>query len=477
MGTLTQALSIALSGLQTNQALIALSSKNIANASTPGYTSKTATVDDVDYGTQFGGVTITGYARATNQALTQDYNAATSSASYSSTQNQYMTQIQAALNSSNSNPTLESDIATFSNAWSTYSANPESTSNQQGLISAGQTLANDIQSAVTNVATLQTQIQSNISTNITSLNADLKQISALNLQIQDATAAGLQTVDLQDQLDNQVQSISQYMNVSVQQRANGQIALYTPSGQVLVDQQSAEQFTYNGSVIMDQNGTNVTSAMSGGSLQAAVDFIGTSASDLASNVPGVGVIGKFSAQMSTLCAALTDPSGAFGSAYNSAVSASTATGATQAGDSLANSFFTVTTNVDGTVDPTTFQVNSTLVKGTSDLPQTGVQNIANSFNVTANYTASGLNAPNVTYTGLTNAIISGFQQSANIISSQSATAGTQQTYYQQTIADNSGVNTDTELANLVTYQNSYAAVAHVMSTIDQMLTTLMSVLS
>lgn len=480
MGTLTQALSIALSGLQATTSLITLASKNISNANTPGYTDKTATLADVNYGTQFGGVAVTSYNRASDIALNTDYNAATSAASYASTQNKYISQVQVALDSSASTPVLTQDVANFSSAWSTYSANPESSSAKQNLIAYGTTLTNDIHSAVGVVGTLKSQIQSDVSSSVTTINATLKDIADVNRQIQEAVSAGLQTVDLQDQVDNDVQKLSTFMNVSVQSRANGQVAVYTPSGQVLVDQQSTKSFTYNGASILDSNGTDVTSAFSGGSLQAATDFISTSASSLASSVPGVGTLGKFQAQMSKLVDAFTNSSGStpstFATSYGTAVTNSTAAGATQQGQTLASTFFTVVNDGTGKPDPTTFNVNSTLIAGTAGLPQTGTSAIADSFNSAATYTASGLSAPSVTYAGLTSTILANFQQDANTISTQSATASSQQTYYQQTLSNKTGVNTDTELANLVTYQNSYAASAHVMTTINQMMTTLMSII-
>lgn len=478
--SLTQALSIALSGLQTTTTLISLASKNISNANTAGYTSKSATISSVDYGSQFGGVQVTSYNRASDQALTLDYNAAISTSNFTSTQNKYITQIQAILDSSSTNPTLTKDVADFSSAWSTYSSNPESSVASQSLLAAGRTLAGDIQTATTRAATLKTQIQTDITTNVKSLNSYLKNIASINAQIQQATTSGQQTIDLRDQLDNTIQSISTFMNVSVQQRANGQIALYTPAGQTLVDEQSYKQFSYNGSSILDDTGTDVTSGFSGGSLQAATDFISTSSTALSSTTVGVGTIGKFTAQMSKLCDAFTNSSGSttstFATAYTSAVTASTAVGATQASATVASSFFTVSNDSNGNPDPTTFKVNTTLTGGTAVLPQTSTLAIADSFNSTSTYTTSGLSAPSVTYAGLTAAILSNFQQDANIISSQNSTASSQQTYYQQTIAQQTGVNTDTELANLVTYQNSYAASAHVMSTVNQMLTTLMSVI-
>jgi flagellar hook-associated protein 1 FlgK len=46
---------------------------------------------------------------------------------------------------------------------------------------------------------------------------------------------------------------------------------------------------------------------------------------------------------------------------------------------------------------------------------------------------------------------------------------------QQKFKSTSGVNIDTEMANLISLQNNYAANAHLMSTVQSMMTTLMQV--
>jgi flagellar hook-associated protein 1 len=479
MGSLTQALSIALSGLQTTAALIANASNNISNAQTPGYTEKTANVTSVQNGSDFAGSTVSSYTRATNTAVTNNYNAAISSASYLSAQNGYMSQVQTILNSTSNNPTLSNDIAQFSAAWSQYSAQPESPVQAQTVISAGRTLANDIQSIATQVNNLDTQVQTDTATTVTGLNADLKLITQLNAQIQTATTTNQPTGDLEDQRDILVNKISSIVKLNVQNRQNNEIALYTTSGTLLVDTGSAQTFTFNtNGTVTDDAGTDVTTALTGGSLQAQLQFRDSSVAGAASTVSGVGVIAKLQSQLSKLVDAFTNSSGTtnsfFATAYSNAVTASTATGATQNGDPVATSFFTVNNDVSGKPVPSSFQVNVNLVNATNVLPQTSTVAVANSFNSVQTYTASGLTAPGATYAALGGAILSSFQQTANSISAQSTTATSQQTFYQQTLANATGVNMDTELAHLVNFQNSYAAAAHVITTVNQMMAALLA---
>jgi flagellar hook-associated protein 1 FlgK len=46
---------------------------------------------------------------------------------------------------------------------------------------------------------------------------------------------------------------------------------------------------------------------------------------------------------------------------------------------------------------------------------------------------------------------------------------------QQRMTSTSGVNIDTEMANLISLQNTYAANAHVMSVVQSMMTSLMQI--
>jgi flagellar hook-associated protein 1 FlgK len=477
MSSLSQALSIALTGLQASTGQIGVTANNISNAQTPGYTSKTVGQASVDFQGQFGGVQLGTYSRATDSALIKNLNNATTTAAFTSTQDDYMKQVQTILGSNADTPELTSDIVAFQSAWEQFASNPESTIQQQNVINTAQTLCNEIKSVSSQMGKLEAQVRSDIGDQVTTLNQYLDQMAQINVQIQTAAASSLPTVDLQDKQDDLLNKISAFTNVTTQPRLNGQIAIYTPGGQLLIDGLQAQHFSWDGTAIHNSAGNDVTSVFTGGSMQAATDFINKTTAAASSSTPGVGVIAKFQAQMSKLVDAFTASSSGsqsdFADAYTAAVTASTATGATQAGSSVASSFFTVSNGANGQPDPSSLALNAGLVAGTANLPRTKSEGIAGSFNSAKNYSAAGLNAQSVTYAGLTSAILSSFQQTANVVSAQNDTATTQQEYYKQTLTNKTGVNIDTELSNLISFQNSYAASAHVLTTVNQMLTTLM----
>ncbi|MDR3450901.1 MAG: flagellar hook-associated protein FlgK [Alphaproteobacteria bacterium] len=470
--SLSAALSVALTGLQTSTTAAQLISGNISNAQTAGYTDKSLTLSTVTDGTSLGGVAVTSYNRVSDSVLTATLNSATSNASFLSTQNGYMQQVQSILGSSDSTPALSAAVANFQSAWQSFSTAPEQATTQQSVIAAGQQLASTINTISNQAATLQSSVQSDLQTTVTSLNTDLTQIQSLNTQIAAALGNNQSIVNLQDQRDQVVNSISAITNVQVMQRDNGQIALYTPGGNALIDGQP-QVYSVSGNSVVNAIGSDVSGILTGGKMQAQVDFLST-AGGSAGN--GNNVVANLQSQLKNFVNMFTNTAaGGFANTYDSAT---TGTG------EQASQFFTVTLDGNNLPDLSTFAVNSNLVNGTTTVKQASAVNVANTFaatnlainnttnTTTSTFSAGGLTTQNQTYSGIANMILSGFQQAANAIQTSSTTATTQQTYYKNALSSETGVNTDTELVNLTNWQNSYAASAHVISTIQSMLTTL-----
>jgi flagellar hook-associated protein 1 FlgK len=486
--SLTNALSVALSGLQTSTAAAQVISNNVANAQTNGYTNETIDLTEIVNSSGFGGVEISGYSNASDSVLSATLNSATSNASYLSTQNSYMTQVQSILDSTGNPPALSNDLSNFQSAWTEYAASPSDVTLEKSVISTGQALANEISNISTQTAALQTYAQTNLATSVKTLNTDLQQVQSLNSQISQALANNQPVGELEDQRAQAINNVAQYTNVTVLQRSDGQVALYTSSGTALIDGQAIPfAVSDNGNSVVNAAGNDVSSQLSGGTLQAQTDFL----SPTATTANGVGVITKLQSQLenfANLFVAQTpnNTGGSFADAYNTA--------ATGTGEQ-SQDFFTATIDSStGLPDLSTFAVNANLVNGTAAVKVASATAVSNTFAATnlaiqptvtgtspnytdtyatgTSFTAAGLSAQNQTYSGIANAILSGFQQAANTIQTQNATASTQQAYYQSSLSSETGVNTDSELVNLTNWENSYAASAHVISTIQSMMQTL-----
>jgi flagellar hook-associated protein 1 FlgK len=446
-----------------------VAANNISNANQDGYTQKTVNVGAVVNGGEASGVNVTGFTRATDVGLVTSYNASTSDASFYGTQNDYLKKVQAILDSTSDNPLLSDAVAKFQSAWTEYSAAPESASQQQRVILAGSNLVSQIQSISTSVVNLGREVVNDTNDTISGLNSYLLQIADLNQQISSAGPTGSGTGDLQDSRDQIINKVAAITNVKVVERSNGTIALYTPQGVPLVDI-SAQTFTYNGSTITSASGRDVTNDLRGGSLEARLNFVYDGSPTAVTSTPGTEVIRKLNSQLIALANAFTGTSGSpttFAAAYNNA--------ATQSGE-LASDFFTYSVDSNGDAVPSSLAVNANLLNGTSKIKQGSGSAVNTAFTAVRSFTADGLGTVSGTYSDLSASVLSSFQQAASIVDSLSSTATAQQSYYKENLSNATGVNVDNELVQLTILQNSYAASAHVMTTINELFKTLIGVL-
>jgi len=465
--SLFSALSSSLSGLQAATTQMQLVANNIANAGQTGYSRKTATLAPVSLGNGVGGgVEITGYARASDAALSTTLNNAVSDESLRDSQSNYLERVQTILGTTNGdNPPLAEAMSDFASAWRELAAAPESTVQKQEVVNTASTLVQQLKTTSSDVEALDREIKTEISTDLSDLHSYLVNIADLNKKISQLTTGGQFAGDLEDQRDQIIQKVAGLVSVNVMDRANGQVAVYTPSGYMLVDGEAAS-FSYDGTDVHSalDSTTSLNSVLSGGKIEALVNFSATSTPP--STDPAYNVIQKLRDQLDTIAKSLTDTTtpGTFGYAYAHATG--TATEAT--------SIFTV-----GADDQRmTLAVNTALMDGTKTIKTTSGSVVAATFNdASRTFTGDGLSVVNSSYETLVTSIVGNFQQAANSIAALKTSAASQKDFLAQKLSNATGVNTDTELVALTTLQNSYAASARVMSVLQTMFSALENIMA
>lgn len=457
--SLFSALSSSLSGLKAVTSQMQIVAKNISNASTEGYSEQGVQLESVSLGGQGGGVKVVGYTRATDTALFTTLCTSLSTEGYATTQNSYMQSMMTSLGmngSSNDDPPLSSAMSSFVASWSELESAPESTTQQQAVINAASTLVTQIQDAYQALDQIDTQVRNDVLSTVSDLNSDLQNIAILNAKIATAMNSGQSASDLQDQRDQLIKNVAATTKVTVLQRAQGQIALYTPGGYALVDGTNAQSFSYNGSeVVSDLDPTtSLNGVLTGGTLEAEVAF--RSISTPASTAAGVNMIQKARSQLDAIVSALTTSSA--GPPETFAYAYANATGAT----GEASSFFTGTTIND-------FAVNATLLNGSETIKKASCTSVCNALSdSTRTFSATGLTVTGASYSSFVTSIMTNIQESASAVSTNATASTNQREYLAETLANKTGVDTDTETVKLTTLQNAYAACAKVMSVIQNM---------
>jgi flagellar hook-associated protein 1 FlgK len=135
---------------------------------------------------------------------------------------------------------------------------------------------------------LRSSADAAIASDVDEINASLKTIASLNVQIKQAAAAGQPTGDLEDQRNVALQTVADKMNISYFISSTGDMQVYTPSGQTLVDSAAhllsftaASSVTASSSYVagatsglsgVSVNGVDITAQITSGDLGALISM-------------------------------------------------------------------------------------------------------------------------------------------------------------------------------------------------------------
>lgn len=237
--SLAQSIATALSGLQVNQASIALVSSNVANADTPGYVRKTVQqVSTVGNGTDVG-VRIADVQRTLDQYIQRQLRAENSGANYANTRAQIYSQLQDVYGQPGSDNSLETVYNNFTNALQALSTSPDDAAARSSVVNAAQSLTQQLNQMSNAVQGLRSDAELGISSAVAEANNALSQIASLNQQIVGRSQGDSETATLMDQRDGYIDQLSKLMDVTVFKGADTQVSVFTNSGTQLVGAQAA----------------------------------------------------------------------------------------------------------------------------------------------------------------------------------------------------------------------------------------------
>ena len=273
-------LSTSVSGLLAFQQALDVTSNNIANASTPGYSVETANLAEApgqqtSSGFIGSGVDVQSVSSTYNEFLAQQVRS--SQASYSSS-NTLATQAGYVDNMlSDSSTGLTASLQSFINSLQTVANTPTSTAARQALLTQAQALAQQLTSYDSQISQYGSQLETQLSADVAQINTITANIASLNQQIATASSAGQTPNQLMDQRDQLITQLSKYVSVQTTTESNGAMDVYVGNGQALVTGGAASKLTtvsgaYDPSQldigISGPGGTtaNITSEISGGDL-------------------------------------------------------------------------------------------------------------------------------------------------------------------------------------------------------------------
>lgn len=452
MGSISSVLSSATQALLAETGALQVTSNNIANANTPGYSRQIPIFEEAaptsDGNLSIGnGVVLEGYQSVRDELVSSQIQQETQSRSSANAQLGTLQQIQPTFTTSTQD--IGTEITALFTSLSSLSTNPTSSAERQGVLAAGNNLAAAFNQASNVLTRQQTALNSPVAQDVNQINQLTQQIAALNPQIAELTATGQNAGSLQDQQGQLVLKLSNLTNVSTTQTPQGE-TLTTGSGTPLVvGSQSYALHSATGSDgmqhVLDQNGADITAVISSGDLGGMIQTRDQT-------IPGL------LNQLDTLANQL-------GTAFNAAQ----AKGFDQNGVAGGN-FFTLPATVTGSAGAISMAITDpTKIAASSDGTAGSNGNVPNFSALQTNALPAG-NTPGEAYANMVYQVGS---LTSNANAESSATAASLLQLNDQ-LSSVSGVSVDQEAANLITFQTAYQAAARVISTMQAMFSVTMT---
>jgi flagellar hook-associated protein 1 FlgK len=425
-------LQTSLRGLLAHQQAIDTTSHNVANANTEGYSRQEATLSATDAMKVVGGngtvnslgtgVSVTQYTRVRDAFLDLQYRAQNMQVGDQQTRSTQLDQVELALSEPSDNG-IASQLSKFWNGWADLSNSPDDTAARQALIEQGKNLAAAFKTVDTQLTTVKSQASAEYAA-LTGPGGDVeaitKEIAALNGAIKQFTANGDQPNDLLDRRDQLLDKLSNLGQVRVVDYPNGSIAAFLGDAT---------------SPVVDDTTTFWPQPLTnpGGKLGALIDLTKTG-----------GTIDSYRADLNSVVKTLAD------SVNNLHNPGGTGT-----------DFFSYTAGAEG---------GSLAVNVTTATVKTSTSGAAGANDVALAIAGLRGGTPDKLYTSFVTRIGGDLQNAMRGEANSTVLLNSIEDRRQST----SGVSMDEEMTNLVRFQRGYQASARTMSTMDQMLDTLIN---
>ena len=242
---LSSALANAMSGLRANQAALAITSGNIANAQTPGYVNESANQIEVSSGSAGSSVLVTGVNRQLDLYVQSQLRTETSGSGYADQMANILGQLQSVYGTPGGAGSLETTYSNFATSLQALSTSQGSQSAQTSALAAAQSLAQTLNSTSQGIQALRSNVEQDIGTSVTQANTDMSQIANINQQLQGLSSTDPAAATLQDQRDNAISDLSKLVDIRVVTDSSNQANIFTTSGTQLVGGSLASKMNFS----------------------------------------------------------------------------------------------------------------------------------------------------------------------------------------------------------------------------------------
>jgi|HubBroStandDraft_6_1064221.scaffolds.fasta_scaffold04378_8 flagellar hook-associated protein 1 FlgK len=449
MSSLNASLAIALSGLTAEQGALEATSNNVANVNTPGYSREVpvlATSDPIVVSplTLGSGVNLETIESVRDSILESQIQQETQTQGKLSSLVSQLSQTQTSFTITTGN--IGTAISNFFDSINQLSTSPADLSLRQGVLTAAGNLATAFNVAANNLTAQRTNLNQSVQQIVGQVNQLTTQIAQLNGQISNIENAGESAGTFIDQRTQLIDQLSSLVDVSVIP-SNNTLTLTTASGTALVAGQQSFQLSTgldsSGVQHILSEGSDITATLISGQLGGVLE-----ARD--QQIPGIQT------QLDALASGLANAvNGVQTSGY--ALNGNPSTGDNLFSPPPASGTGSAASLSVAITDPALIAASS---DGTS-----GSNGNAETIYALRNQTVVDGQSPTDYYSGI---VFNVGNAVANSTAAQTASSLVLQQLNDQR-ASISGVSLDEEAANMMRYQQAYAASAQIVTAINTMM--------
>lgn len=450
MGGLNATLATAISGLMADQGALDVTTNNVANANTPGYSRQRAILTEnnpvvlgsLTFGT---GVDLQQVQSVRDPILQLRVDQETQQQGSLNSSVTSLQQIEVMFNSTSGND-IGSQFSNFFSSVQQLSTDPTDLSLRQGVLTAAGNLAQAFNNTASNLVQQQSSLDLNVVQSVQQVNTLTAQIAQLNTQISSVQNTGGNASAFLDQRDQLVNQLSSLIDVSQIQSDNG-LTLTTSNGTALV----AGSQSFNLTTQPDSSG---------------VQHIFAQGKDITGSITSGQIAGLLQVRdqnIPTLLSNLDSLASSFANAINTA----NAGGFDLQGNAGGNLFVPPpASGVGAAASMAVATTDPNAIAASSDGSAGSNGNLAAISAVHDQTIVSG-QTPTDYYSNLVFGIGSDI---ANGTAEQNASQLTLQQLQDQR-GSISGVSLDEEASNMILYQQAYDAAARVVSAVNEMMDT------
>jgi flagellar hook-associated protein 1 FlgK len=473
MPGLFETLNLGARSLQVQQQALQITGHNIANVNNPAYARQRLNLEtsapvDTPIGPLGTGVDAVGVQQIRSQLTDQQIQSEASVRGFLEAQQQAMQDAEAGLgqgvatsasgadsNQASGDPNgIAAQLTSFFNSFQSLSTDPTSVAARQNVIGDATNLASRFNLTDQTLAKLQSQLDSSVQSDTTSANQLLSAIADLNRQIAGAeTGSPGAANDLRDLRQSKIEELSKLVNIDVGQESNGSVDISIGgttfvSGNQAVDSLEAYD-AGNGHLSLRAQGSGTALTLTGGNIAGTIEARDGEVADLRNRLDTLA--SQLISQVNAVHA------GGYGLNGTSGTDFFTGSGAgdIQLNAALAN-------------DPTLLQASGTAGAVGDNQVALALAQLAKSPN-------SGLD--NQTFSQHYTQTIGAFGHALSSVNSRLSDQDTIDSMLAQERDSVSGVSLDEEMTNMMKFQRAFQASAQIITTVDQMLQTVIQMKS